>query len=183
METAVLHIIPRPSLAWSAFGLILGLYKTTCSVTWILCRGCPSRKVCYALTNTRILHAFISLSCVAIKKSIENIPVSQFLSDPPWVPILSQVNPIHTITSDFLEIRKNFVFPSISGSSAWVLSFRPFDQNLVCTLSSVPCVLPDLLITSSLIWSYCYQTERCIEYILRVRNGVYLQCTQRYIFL
>jgi hypothetical protein len=96
-----------------------------------------SRKICSALTIRRILHIFISLSYVAmrtcIKKSIENIPVSQCLFDPPRVPVLSQMNPAHTLTSYFLEIRQNFVFPSISGSSAWFLSFRSFDQNLVCT--------------------------------------------------
>jgi len=44
---------------------------------------------------------------------------------PPLVPILSQLNPVHTITRLlYLKIHFNIIVPSMSGSRKWFLSIR-----------------------------------------------------------
>ena len=56
------------------------------------------------------------------------------------VPILSQINPVHTSTSHFLKIHLNIVLPSTPGSPKWSceLSFRDqYGRNVVIVNYSV----------------------------------------------
>ena len=52
---------------------------------------------------------------------------------PPPVPVLSQLDPVHTSTSHFLKIHFNNILPSTPGSPNWCLSRRFPHQNLVHT--------------------------------------------------
>ena len=50
---------------------------------------------------------------------------------PPPVPILSQLDPVHTPTSHFLKIHLKIILPSMPGSPTWSLSFSFPLQNPV----------------------------------------------------
>jgi hypothetical protein len=51
---------------------------------------------------------------------------------PPLVPILSHINPIHTIPSYLSKINFNIVLPRTSSSSQWSLSFWFSHQYPIC---------------------------------------------------
>jgi hypothetical protein len=49
---------------------------------------------------------------------------------PPLVPILSQMNPVHTFPPYFSKIHSNIILPPTARSSEWSISFRDNSENL-----------------------------------------------------
>ena len=68
-----------------------------------------------------------------------------------YIPILSQIDPVHAPTS-FLKIHLNITVPPIPGSSKWSFSFRFPHKNPVCTFPLLhTCHMPVHLILLGLI--------------------------------
>jgi len=71
----------------------------------------------------------------------------------PPVPILSQLDPVHALASQFLKIHINIIFPSTPGSTNW--SFSPqvsVPKPCIFLFSPHTCYMP-LLISFFFIWS------------------------------
>ena len=60
---------------------------------------------------------------------------------PSPVPILSQLDPVHTTTSHFLKIHLNIILPSMPGSPKWSPSLRCHHQNPVYASPFLPYTL------------------------------------------
>jgi hypothetical protein len=80
---------------------------------------------------------------------------------PPLVPILSQINPVHTIPSHFSKISLNFVLPPASEFSQWSLSLRLSQQILYALLfSPIRATCPAHLILLDLAKSTSYEAPQ-----------------------
>jgi hypothetical protein len=51
-------------------------------------------------------------------------------NSPPLIPILSQMNPVHTFPPHFLKTQSNIIFPSVLRSE-WSVPFRFHDYNFI----------------------------------------------------
>jgi hypothetical protein len=58
---------------------------------------------------------------------------SRVLNSPPFAPVLSRLNLVHTLAPYFFQIHFNSILPSTPKSSKWSFSFSFPRQNYVCT--------------------------------------------------
>jgi len=70
---------------------------------------------------------------------------------PPLIPVLSQIDPAHTLTSSFFKIHFNIILSSTPRSPKWSHPFRFSVWTFVGIFLSLSCVLHILSITSSVV--------------------------------
>ena len=80
---------------------------------------------------------------------------------PPPVPVLSQIDPIHTPTSHFLNIHLNIILPSTPGSPKWSLTPRFPHQNPVYAS-----LLPIYIVSYLLAYLLTYLLNYLLTYLL-----------------
>ena len=82
----------------------------------------------------------------------------------PPVPILSQLDPVHTLTSHFQKIHLDIILPSTSGSPKWSLSLRFPHQNPIylSLLICAKCPPPPI--------SFCFYHPNSIGWGVQIIN-------------
>jgi hypothetical protein len=78
---------------------------------------------------------------------------------PPLIPILSQINPVHTTTSYLSKLHFNIVL--VFQTVSFLLAFPP-KPCIHC--SSPPCMLHAMPIESSLVWTFCLYLLKITSY-------------------
>jgi len=87
----------------------------------------------------------------------------RFHKCPPPVPILSQLDPVHTTTSHFLKIHLNIILPSTPGSPKWSLTLIfPLQNPLLSTIrATCPAHLISIFVTRTILGEECRSQGKC----------------------
>ena len=76
------------------------------------------------------------------------------------VPILSQLDPVHTPTSHYLKIHPNIIIPSMPGFPSWSLNLRCLHKNSVYTVTlPISATCPSHLVFLALITRIIFGEE------------------------
>jgi hypothetical protein len=153
------------SVGWTWNCLYVGVSQSMREALWFHCvnleikhENCIRFKFthsAYWLTNPMGLSPSCEAnSCSAnqdIPRTLQNPNVHYHVQNTPALfPILSQINPIHTLTFYLFEIHLSIILPSATRIFYWSIFFWFPYQNFVCT--SLTCLIHIWPISSSLIW-------------------------------
>jgi hypothetical protein len=70
----------------------------------------------------------------------------RFNKNTPLAPVLSQMDPVHTLPLYFFKINVNVIFSPMPRPSKWSLPFRSSDQNFV-SISHLPTISSSLILS------------------------------------
>ena len=135
------------ALSWYTYFFLIYL-KTYFLTYWLI------DLLIYSIHHTSSWEANRFSASQDIPRNVRNLNVHyRIYKCLPPVPTLSHTNPVHALTSHFLNINLNIILPFMPGSSKWSLSISCPPTKPCIHLSSPTYVLHTLPTSISWIWS------------------------------